>query len=671
MKTSNIFPFAAVVGQEQLKRALLLLAVDAGLKGVLIAAKAGTAKTTLARALQAITARSTPFIQLPLNVTEDRLLGGLDIEKTLAAGKPNFSIGLLAQAHEGLLFVDEVNLLDQGIANIIAAALEQGAVRIEREGLSATHPAEFSLIAAYDPAEGEPPPSLLDRVGLISVTHCLVQAQAVDDADERAEIISRAERFERDPEGFIRSYEMETIALSSRVERAKKLLPAVRISKQDITRLCLAALRLGVASNRADIFAARAARASAALDERRSVEEQDLISAIRLTLLPRATIMPASETQRVTLSSASTAQQCVTSSRQQNSQEICRAAADLSGRSSGHIQEICRAAADLSGSTQELLSKALDAHLPYEWLATRPAKGQSGQASSGAVCNTYSGRSNLATNAVCDAYSVRGRYVRSVAHPIPAHKRIATDATLRAAAPFQRARRETGSQSQLQVIIKPDDLRFKQLKRREGTLFIFAVDASGSMAMNRMAQAKGAMLRLLEKVYLHRDSVSLISFRGKSAHILLEPTRSVELARRLLEALPAGGSTPIAAGLVCALELAKRARRLSGAHCRLARQVVLAIFTDGRANVGLHTEAITDSGARAAAMQAELKQLGVALKSKGIATVVIDTKPRFVSGGGAQALAELLGARYLYLPRADADMISDELSQVAAHSMMR
>jgi magnesium chelatase subunit D len=617
------FPFPAVVGQDQVKLALLLIAVDAGLKGVLIAAGAGTAKSMLARSLQSIIDRATPFIELPLNVTEDRLLGSLDIEKTLATGKPSFSTGLLAQANRGLLYVDEVNLLDRSIAAALAAALEQGIARIEREGLSAIYPAEFSLIGTYDPAEGELPSFLRDRVGL------LVQARPVKDVDGRAEIISRANQFEQDPEGFIGSYEMEMAAFRRRVERARELLPMIHLSRRDITRLSLAALRLGLEGNRADIFAARAARASAALDCRGLVEEQDLISAIRLTLLPRATSMPASAPSESS------------SRRQQNPQE-----------EKSYV-------ADLPGSTEELILKALDAHLPDEWLALTHAKGHCNQPSDG------SGRRTRAIN------PFRGRYVRSIIYSTQYNKRIAIDATLRAAAPFQRARRETGSQSQLQVIIKPADLRFKQLKRRTGTLFIFAVDASGSMAMNRMAQAKGAIMRLLEKAYLDRDSVALISFRGKSANILLAPTRSVELASRLVEALPAGGSTPIAAGLVCALELAKRARRLSVTHCRLARQVVLAIFTDGRANVGLHTETINDPSARAATIRAELRQLGVALKSKGIATVVIDTKPQFVSGGWAQALAEWLGARYLYLPRADADMISDELSQMAAHSMMR
>jgi magnesium chelatase subunit D len=194
------------------------------------------------------------------------------------------------------------------------------------------------------------------------------------------------------------------------------------------------------------------------------------------------------------------------------------------------------------------------------------------------------------------------------------------------------------------VKIRPDDLRFKQFKHRSGILFILAVDSSGSMALNRMAQAKGALTRLLQQAYLHRDKVSLISFRGTGAEVLLAPTRSVELAKRLLDALPAGGGTPLSAGVVKAIELARFAR------VKGAQRAMLVLFTDGRANVPLLGDRTPPA---ASAIEDELRRLGALLGSEEITSIVVDTKSRFVSNGEGETLARMLGARYVYLPRSD------------------
>jgi magnesium chelatase subunit D len=252
--------------------------------------------------------------------------------------------------------------------------------------------------------------------------------------------------------------------------------------------------------------------------------------------------------------------------------------------------------------------------------------------------------------------------------------RVAVDATLRAAAPFQLRRHtereltderseESRRSKELptdvparRVKIRPDDLRFKQFKHRSGILFILAVDSSGSMAFNRMAQAKGALTRLLQQAYLHRDKVSLISFRGAGAEVLLEPTRSVELAKRLLDALPAGGGTPLSAGVVKAIELARFAR-LKG-----IQQAMLVLFTDGRANVPLPGDRTLLSGS---AIEDELRHLGALLGAEEIISVVVDTKSRFVSNNEGDALARMLGARYVYLPRSDAAMLHKAIVSAA------
>ncbi|HSE98967.1 MAG TPA: VWA domain-containing protein, partial [Blastocatellia bacterium] len=208
-------------------------------------------------------------------------------------------------------------------------------------------------------------------------------------------------------------------------------------------------------------------------------------------------------------------------------------------------------------------------------------------------------------------------------------------------------------------IIEADDLRYKVLKRRSGALIIFAVDASGSMAVNRVAQAKGAMTSLLEKAYLHRDRVAFISFRGDEAKVLLQPTRSVVLGKRLVDTLPAGGATPLAKGLIAALDLARRAR------LQEKTESLLLIFTDGRANVGLRAGHLTDKVEREAAIEVELKRIGAAMKLECVHPVVIDTRSRYLSSGECQRLAGWLGASYLYLPRADAGSIGDTVAKLS------
>ncbi|MCI0487373.1 MAG: magnesium chelatase ATPase subunit D [Blastocatellia bacterium] len=627
------YPFAAVVGCEAAKRALLLLAVDRGLKGAIICSAPGSAKSTLARSFQSLLSfqypdreggdTASPFVELPLNATEDRLLGGLDLERTLATGRRHPLPGLLARAHGGLLYVDDINLIEAGLACHIASALDAGRVRIEREGISETRPAEFSLIGTYNAEEGEVSALLGERVGL------LVDAAPAMQVEDRAEIMRRTALFQEDPAAFIEEYAIETASLRSAIVEARALLPCVRVTTEDIEKLSLSALSLGVKGNRADIFAVRAARANAALDGRRNINDDDIITAIELVLLPRATSLPMSEE----------------SLKEQNDSPPPGEERESKGEAD---ESPADRKADELGAIEDLIVKAIDARVPDD-LLSKPEMN---------MRRAISGRSARASA------NSSGRYVRSTAHRTGAAK-IAIDATLRAAAPFQlsRKKRESTAEGQTttskRVKLMKGDLRYKKFKRRSGMLFIFVVDASGSMALNRMAQAKGALTRLLEEAYLHRDRVALVSFRGEGAEVLLPPTRSVELARRLIDALPAGGATPVAAGLVRAIELARLAR------AQHIRHSMLVLFTDGRANVGLHTGSITERNARASAIKDELRQIGAILESESIASVVIDTRSKFVSGGDGRALAEMIGGRYVYLPRAEAEAIYKAVTSAA------
>ena len=617
------YPFAAVVGFHTAKRALLLIAVDPGLRGALISSTNASDASLLARGFAGLVSASSidrvrsgidfesnGVIDLPLNITEDRLLGELDLERTIATGKRDLSVGLLARANGHVLIANEINLLDSGIAAHVAQCLDSRFVRVEREGIGATQDADFILVGIFNPSDGEPDSLLSDRVGLI------VNSTVDLSPPDKTQIIDRAFRFESDPVGFAEDFAFETAQLKSEIADARSRLRRVRVSKAQLRRISQIAVGLGVEGNRADLFALKAARASAALGGRDAVSEDDLVAAIQLVLVPRARTFP--------MASEETNQPADSPTPETTEQRTEDSDTD-----------------SIPGSIEDLIIQASDARLPHDLILSAE----------------QANRRSRAGKRFKPSPSARGRYVRSVINPVR-DARIAIDATLRAAAPYQlrrRARTDLARGQTRRVRIEPTDLRFKELKHRSGILFILAVDASGSMALNRMAQAKGALTRLLQQAYLHRDKVALISFRGAKSEVLLAPTRSVELARRLVDAIPAGGGTPIAAGIQKAIELARLAR------LRGSSQAMLVLFTDGRANVGLGDRR---PDGIALAIGEELNQLGAMLVSERMQTVVVDTKSRFVSNGEGEALARMLRARYVYLPRADASAVHNAISSI-------
>jgi len=469
----------------------------------------------------------------------------------------------------------------------------------------------------------------------------LVEIGGDDSTAGDAEIVERALEFGRDAAGFVEAYAVETAAVKAQIANARLRLPRIVIARDDINRVAQVAMGLGVEGNRADIFAVRAARASAALGGRDSIADEDIVTAIKLVLLSRATMLP----QRAPRQSETQESLPDESTQEPESRE--RQSNDTGTTAKPQLMSI-----------GDLIIEASGSPLPDEALTLAVSSTRGGRASSG------SGKRARTVD------SSRGRYT-GVARSRSSGARVAVDATLRAAAPHQVARRrETASSGagripavdvavrESRVKIKPDDLRFKRFKRRSGALFIFAVDASGSMAVNRMAQAKGAITRLLAEAYLHRDKVALISFRGKQADVLLAPTRSVELARRLVDAMPTGGATPIAAGLLKAIDLARIAR------LQKVSQANIVLFTDGRANVELRE----GESKRSSTVHDELRDLGRLLQSEGIDSLVVDTKSRFVSSGEGYALAKLLGARYLYLARSDSQAVYEAAGKMASYN---
>jgi magnesium chelatase subunit D len=598
-----------------------MLATDPGLKGVLISSKAGSGKSILARAarevFQSATNGNPPFVEAPVNTTPDMLLARLDVERTLSNSSMVIEMGLLARADGGLLYADGINLMSGPAINHIAAALESNLVMIEREGISARLPANFALLGTFDRAEGEVSPAIADRVGL------LIEAVEELDSGEREEMIRRVLSFDKDETSIIEKYSAETGRAIDAVKRARRLLPRVRIERDEIHNLAAIALRMGVEGNRADIFAVRAMRASAALDGRDRIREEDFQAAIDFVLAPRAKVAPVPPTQEQQRAEKSEGEE--PKRRSPDTQEF-----EASERKNRHQ------------NVAEFMIEPRDGAIPEIQGMLKRNKGR---------------RPTLGKRA--DSINERaGRYIGSTPSN-SAGARIAVDATLRAAAPFQKSRRaqnrypDTGP-----VKIAPRDLRYKRFRRRSGMLFVFVVDASGSMAANRMAQAKGALMRLLEKAYLHRDQVALISFQRSEARVLLEPTRSVAIARRVIEAMPAGGTTPLAAGLMRGLETVRLAR-LHGAG-----NAMLILLTDGRANTPLSRDFDEALDPRPVILD-ELKQVGLALGKEAVASIIVDTKSSFLSSGEARVLADAIGAEYLYLPRADAAGVFNAVSSVA------
>jgi magnesium chelatase subunit D len=650
------FPFSAVVGHADLRLALLLNAVHPGVGGVLVRGEKGTAKSTAVRALAALLpaldvvagcrfgcapadpdpacpdgphepgdpaeTRPARLVELPVGATEDRLVGSLDLERALSEGVRAYQPGLLADAHRGVLYVDEVNLLHDHLVDLLLDAAAMGRAHVERDGVSVSHAARFLLVGTMNPEEGELRPQLLDRFGLA------VEVRAARDVETRVEVVRRRLAFEADPAGFAAAWADAEAETAARIVAARARVGAVTLPDAELRRIAAVCAAFDVDGMRADLVIARAATAHAAWRGADAVEEEDVRAAARLALPHRRRRDPFDEP-------GVDDQALDDALRDAEPDPESDPDPDPDGGGGGE------AGADTEAGASPEQGDARPEQAP--------APGGDGPAQSApppgapfrARLLTLPGVGEGAPGRRSRARTGTGRVVRATSDAPSRAADLHLPATIAAAAPHQRTRGRTGAG----LVLRPADLRRAEREGREGNLVLFAVDASGSMAARqRMSAVSGAVLSLLRDAYQRRDKVGLVTFRAGGAELVLPPTSSVPAAQVRLAGMRTGGRTPLADGLLRARAVL-RVERLRDPR----RRALLVLLTDGRATVAARPggDPVSDA-CRAAAL----------LAADSVATVVVDCESGPVRLGLAARVAEAADGPVLGLAELSADQVA-------------
>ncbi len=565
----------AVTRGGDISLAAAICAVDPCGTGAVLRSGPGPARDHWLALVRSLAPSDTKFRQLPLNITDDRLLGGLDLAATLGAGRPIAERGLLADADGGVLLVQMAERLTLGVAARIVGVLDRKEVQLERDGFAERLPARFGVIAFDEGIDDDerPPAALLDRLA------CHLDLSEV------------------------RPTELKVSLSRDDMERTRELLPSVQVDGSAIEALCVTAFALGVASISAPFLAVKVARAAAALDGSPSTSDRHVALAARLVLAPRATMLPAAE-------DAEAPERHEAEETERNQPE---------NASDGRLEDIVLSAAK-AAIPPGLLAKLLTG------------------------CSSPRRPRELGRAGVPQTSTRRGRPVGVRRGPPHGSARLNLVETLRAAAPWQMLRRrarEASSSHRLEI--RPDDFRIKRLKQKCGTVTIFVVDASGSSALARLSEAKGAVELLLADCYVRRDQVALIAFGGRGTELLLPPTRSLARAKRSLADLPGGGGTPLAAAFDAVALLAQGVRRKGQAPA-------IVVLTDGRPNLA------RDGKPGRVGAEQDAVAAGKGLRASGFPVLLIDTSAKADPSAGR--IAEAIGAHYVPLPHADAQSLS-------------
>lgn len=696
------FPLSMVVGQEAIKESLLLAAVNTKMGGVVISGRRGTAKSVMARALHQLlppievikdspfnidpegefglddflkrellqddaiplAERETeiidaPFVQVPLNVMEDRLLGSADLEESVKSGRTVFAPGILAKAHRGVLYVDDINLLDDETANILLNVVNDGYVNVEREGISVRYPCRPLLIATFNPEEAELRDHLLDRIS-ISLS---VDAQVLD-ISQRVEAVDSVIDFSP-CDGSTASAEGKQALedaisneedLKTSIIFAREYIKDITIAPSQLLYLCEEAIRAGCQGHRAEIFATEVAKASAALNGRQ-INGDDLKTAVKLAIFPRGTFIntPMDEDEMMPPPPPpppppSMDEQMDNDQDEEDDEEQ----EDIDEPEEEEDDQETEDSPDVPEVPQEFMFDVDATPIDPELIqfSQRQRSGKGG------------GRGLI--------FSMdRGRYIKPML-PKGAITRLSVDATLRASAPYQKARRERAIGTKKEgrgVHIEQSDVRVKKMARKAGSLIIFLVDASGSMALNRMNAAKGAAMSLLTEAYQSRDKICLIPFQGEYADVLLPPTKSIAMAKKRLETMPCGGGSPLAHALQTACITGLNEQKAGDVG-----KVVVVAITDGRANVPLCVSMGEEFDPEADENSKEgkpsrpyLKEEVLACAKKmgalpGFNLLCIDTENKFISTGLAKEIANAAMGKYHQITKADGSAIASVTS---------
>ena len=692
------FPLSMIVGQDDIKQALLLSSINYKMGGVVISGGKGTAKSVMARALHQLLPpievikgsafnidpagefgiddflktdlsnggmpleeRETevipaPFVQVPLNVMEDRLIGSADLEESVKSGKTVFSPGLLAKAHRGVLYIDDINLLDEETANILLNVVTDGYVTVEREGLSLRYPCRPLLIATFNPDEGELRDHLLDRIAIaLSADQVkLSLEQRVEAVDSVLNFMGSGPQKTQDAEKALQAAIENEDDLKTAIVFAREYIKDVKLAPSQMQYLCEEAIRAGCQGHRAEIFAYEVARSAAAL-EGRQVTADDLRLAVKLAIAPRGTFintpMDPDEMMPPPPPPPPPPQMDEQNQDQEDKEEEDQEEQEEPDEDEDREDE----APDVPEVPQEFMfdidATPMDADLIQ--FASRERSGKGG------------GRGLIFSQD-------RGRYIKPM---LPKGKvvRLAVDATLRASAPYQKNRRAraVGTKNEGRgVFIEQSDVRTKKMARKAGSLIIFVVDASGSMALNRMNAAKGAAVSLLTEAYQSRDQISLIPFQGEYADVLLPPTKSITMARKRLEQMPCGGGSPLAHAIQTAMLTGINAQKTGDVG-----KVVVVLISDGRANVPMCVSMGDEFDPEADEDSKDGKPSRKYLKDEVLATakklgalpgfnlLCIDTENKFISTGLAKEIADAAMGRYHQIAKADGNAIASVTNQ--------